>query len=103
MEGQVIAELTVVPVGTGDARLSKYIASCIEILKSRQDLTYQLTAMGTIVQGPLDKILEVTRQMHEVPFTMGAQRVVTSLKIDDRRDRPSTMATKVDSVLKLIR
>jgi len=39
--------------------------------------------------------------MHEVPFEKGASRVITTLKVDERRDKPSTMAGKVESVLKL--
>ena len=101
MEGQVVAVLAIVPVGTGDAGLSHYIAACLEILQDRKDLSYQLTPMGTVIEGSLDKVLEVTRQMNEVPFGRGASRVVTSLKIDERRDKPSTMAGKVESVLKL--
>ena len=101
MKGQVVAELSIVPVGTGDAGVSHYVAACLEVLQGRKDLAYQLTPMGTIVEGPLEKVLEVVRQMHEVPFSMGVSRVVTSLKIDERRDKQSTMAAKVQSVLKL--
>ncbi len=85
MKGQVVAEVAVVPIGTGDAGLSHYIAACLEILEGREDLSYQLTPMGTVIEGSLEKVLEVTRQMHEVPFDRGASRVVTSLKIDERR------------------
>ena len=38
--------------------------------------------------------------MHEVPFSKGALRVVTTLKIDERRDKVLTMEGKVESVLK---
>ena len=101
MEGQVVAEVSIVPIGTGSAGLSHYVAACLEILEVRKDISYQLTPMGTVIEGTLDKILEVTRAMHEVPFSKGAVRVVTTLKIDDRRDKTSAMATKVQSVLKL--
>jgi uncharacterized protein YqgV (UPF0045/DUF77 family) len=36
--------------------------------------------------------------MHEVPFGEGAQRVSTLIRIDDRRDKVSTMAGKVKAV-----
>ena len=62
---------------------------------------YAIMGMGTVMEGPLDKVLEVARLLHEVPFNKGAFRVMTTLKIDDRRDKVSTMAGKVDSVLKL--
>jgi len=100
MEGQVVAEISIIPIGTGDAGLSHHIAACIEVIKDRKDLSYQLTPMGTTIEGTLDKVLEVTRQMHEVPFHSGVSRVVTTLKIDERRDKPLTMASKVESVLK---
>ena len=62
-------------------------------------LTFQLTPMGTIIEGEVDVIFAVLRAMHEVPFSQGAVRVSTLIKIDDRRDRPGhSMAGKVASV-----
>ena len=101
MKGKVVAEISVVPVGTGDAGLSRYVAACLDVLQARKDISYRLTPMGTVIEGSLDIILEVIRKMHEVPFGMGVSRVVTSIKIDERRDKPATMAGKVESVLKL--
>lgn len=101
MKDRIVAEVSIVPVGTGDTGLSPYIAACLEVLEGRKDLSYRLTPMGTIIEGPLDKVLEVTHKMHEIPFSKGVLRVVTTIKIDDRRDKASTMAGKVESVLKL--
>jgi uncharacterized protein (TIGR00106 family) len=101
MKGKVVAEVSIIPVGTGDTGLSHHIAACLEVLEGRKDISYRLTSMGTIIEGPLDKVLEVIHKMHEVPFSKGASRVVTSLKIDDRRDKLSTMAGKIESVVKL--
>ena len=101
MKGQVLAEVSIIPVGTSDTGLSRYIAACLKVLEGRKDTSYRLTPMGTIIEGPLDKVLEVIRKMHEIPFSKGASRVVTLLKIDDRRDKSSTMAGKVESVVKL--
>ncbi len=101
MKSRVVAEVSIIPVGTGDTGISRYVAACLEVLEGRKDLSYRLTPMGTVIEGSLDKVLEVMRKMHEVPFDKGASRVVTTIKIDDRRDKPSTMAGKVESVLKL--
>ena len=100
MKGQVVAEISVVPIGTGSTGLSQYIAACIDILDNRKDLSYQLAPMGTIIEGPVDKVFEAARQMHEIPFDKGVLRVVTTLKIDERRDELLTMSGKVESVLK---
>jgi uncharacterized protein (TIGR00106 family) len=101
MKGQVVAEVSIVPIGTADASISRYIAASLEVLEAKKDLSYRLTPMGTVIEGPLVKVLEAIRDMHEVPFSKGAQRVVTSIKIDDRRDKAVTMNGKLESVRKL--
>jgi uncharacterized protein (TIGR00106 family) len=101
MKEHVVAEISVVPLGTGNASLSQYVAGCMEVLDSRKDVSYQLTPMGTIIEGPLDKVLDVARQLHEAPFSKGVSRVLTTLKIDDRRDKKITIDSKIESVLKL--
>ncbi len=98
MKEQVIAEIHVIPLGTATTSLSHYIAACINIIKQAQDISYQLMAMGTIIQGPLERILELAQKMHEVPFAMGAKRVVTTINIDDRRDKSVTIDSKVKAV-----
>jgi len=36
--------------------------------------------------------------MHEAVFNAGVMRVVTTIKIDDRRDKTSTMDSKMESL-----
>ncbi len=98
MKEQVIAEIKIVPLGTATTSLSRYIAACLDTIKQAQDISYQLTAMGTIIQGPLERILELVPKMHEVPFAMGAKRVITTINIDDRRDKLITIDSKVQAV-----
>jgi len=98
MKEQVIAEIHVIPLGTATTSLSRYIAACISTVRQAQDISYQITAMGTIIQGPLERVLELAQKMHEVPFAMGVKRVVTSINIDDRRDKLITIDSKVKAV-----
>ena len=98
MKQQVIAEIHVVPLGTATTSLSHYIAACIDIVKQAQDISYQLTAMGTIIQGSLERILELAQKMHQAPFAMGVKRVVTTINIDDRHNKPLTIEGKVKAV-----
>ncbi|HIE11842.1 MAG TPA: MTH1187 family thiamine-binding protein [Desulfotomaculum sp.] len=93
----IVAEISVVPLGTGSPGLSRYIADCVKVLEE-SGLSYEVTAMGTIVEGEFDAVLAVVRQMHQVPFRAGVLRVVTTLKIDDRRDRPLSAKGKVETV-----
>jgi uncharacterized protein (TIGR00106 family) len=89
--------LTITPLGTATPSVSKYVAGVERILRA-SGLTHQLTAMGTLIEGDLDRILAVIREMHEHPFTQGAMRVSTSIRIDDRRDKEHTIAGKMRSV-----
>jgi uncharacterized protein (TIGR00106 family) len=99
MKGRkVVAEITVVPLGTGSPGVSEYVAACMGVLEKNKKISYRLTPMGTILEGPLDEVLSVTREMHEVPFKKGALRVSTTLKIDDRRDKALSMEGKLKSV-----
>jgi len=89
--------LTITPIGTATPSVSRYVAGVEKVLRA-SGLKNQLTAMGTIIEGDLDAILEVVRQMHEHPFGEGAVRVSTLIKIDDRRDKEHTIAGKMRSV-----
>jgi uncharacterized protein (TIGR00106 family) len=92
-----IAFVTIAPLGTGSTSLSAYVARVERVLRE-SGLKHELNAMGTLIEGELDRILEVVRRMHEQPFLEGAARVSTLLKIDDRRDKPASLASKVRSV-----
>lgn len=93
-----IVETSIVPLGTGDTSVSRYVADCHTVLKEETRIRYQLTPMGTILEGDLDVILAVIRKMHETPFHKGARRVSTAIKIDDRRDKEASMEQKISSV-----
>ncbi len=93
-----IVQFTTAPLGTGSPSVSKYVADCHKVVQNQDEVKYQLTPMSTILEGDLDKILELIRKVHEVPFDNGALRVSTSIKIDDRRDKVASMEQKMNSV-----
>lgn len=95
--GNVVAEVVVVPYGTGTTSLSKYVADVEKVLRS-YGLKTLLTPMGTILEGELETVLEAARAAHEVPFEAAAMRVGTTIRIDERRDKDLSMEGKVRSV-----
>ena len=97
-----ILEISVVPIGTKDTSLSSYVADCLRVLKEAK-VPYELTAMGTNLEGDLRKLVTVALKMHQVPFNKGAHRVVTTLKIDDRRDKKGTLSGKKRAVKNKLR
>jgi uncharacterized protein (TIGR00106 family) len=97
-----IAEINIIPLGTPGAAVGDYIADAVSVLEE-SGLDFEVTAMGTIVEGELEEILGVARRMHETPFSKGVLRVVTSIRIDDRRDREATASEKVEAVRQRLR
>ncbi len=95
-----IAEVSIIPLGTKTPSLSKYLARAFRALQDEKNIKYELTSMGTIIEGDLGEILRVVRNMHENAFGDEIMRVITTVKIDDRRDKTLTMRGKVESLLK---
>ena len=98
MKDSVIADIRILPLVTDTASVSGIIAAVINVLKQAPDINYQITPMATVVEGPLDRILGLMQEMHEIPFSLGVDRVVTSISIDDRRDKRITMESKVRAI-----
>lgn len=94
-----IVEVSITPIGTETPSISRYVAKCEKVLEDFPGVKYQLTPMGTVIEGELRTIFEVIAKMHEVPFDHGAARVSTLIKVDDRRDKKATMDGKIKSVL----
>jgi uncharacterized protein (TIGR00106 family) len=93
----VILEIHVAPLGKEGASLGDTVVEIVKVAEA-EGINYQIGPMGTSMEGDLDTLLRVARQMHEVCFTLGYPRVITTLSIDDRRDKDLSMAYKVDSV-----
>jgi uncharacterized protein (TIGR00106 family) len=93
------AEVSIIGLGRPSASASEYIAEMHRRLQRQSKVRFRLQAMGTELEGDLEGILEVVRELHNVPFEAGLPRVYTVLKIDERRDKPSqTLEDKVRSV-----
>jgi len=93
-----VVEVRVVPVGTDSASVSSYVAASYKVVEE-EGLKHQLTPTSTIIEGDLNEVLNVVRRMHRTPFNKGADRVVTSIFIDERKDKPTEMDDMVDTVI----
>ncbi len=94
-----IMEINIIPLGTKTPSVGRYIASALKVLKKEKDTKYELTAMGTIVEADsLDFLLNLAKKMHGAVLSEEIDRVVTTIKIDDRKDKKLTIEEKVRSV-----
>ncbi len=92
-----IAEISVIPVGTKTPSLSGYVAGVLNVLEKAK-VKYQVTPSGTIIEGDLEKILALVAKMHGSAFGDAVSRVVTTIRIDDRRDKSVTSESMLKSV-----
>ena len=92
----MLAELSVFPLDRGGEGLSKYVAESMQIIES-SGLAYEVHALGTLIEGPADKVFEVIRKCHD-NMTRHSDRVMTTVKIDDRKGATGRIKGKVKSV-----
>ena len=76
-----IAEVSIVPLGTKTPSVSQYVARAVKVLEREKGIKYETTAMGTIIEGDLDRILAAVKKMHEGTFVEGVARVITTVEI----------------------
>jgi uncharacterized protein (TIGR00106 family) len=92
-----VVQVSVVPVGTASASISRHVAHCIDVLEAT-GLTYRLTPMGTVIEGDLREVLDAIASMHEQTFGGNVVRVLTTIIVDDRKDKALTMDGKLSAV-----
>ena len=79
----MLAQFTVHPMD--ETHLSKDVAQMLEIL-DKEDVKYCLGPMATAVEGSWDHVMSAIRCCHDAMLKRHA-RVVTTITIDDRKDR----------------
>jgi uncharacterized protein (TIGR00106 family) len=96
------ADLTVIALGRAEVSASRYVAEIQRRLAAQDRVGYVMHAMGTSLEGDTADVLALVGELHAVPFELGIPRVYTVLKLDERRDREATLASKVESVQRLL-
>jgi uncharacterized protein (TIGR00106 family) len=92
-------DISVVPIGTGSPSSGDYVAGAHK-LAVESGLPFALSEFGTTVEGSVEELLALAAKVHAAPFAAGAQRVVTSIKIDERRDKVIHLGDKARAVEK---
>lgn len=76
-----VAEFSIIPIT--DEQLTPFINAAVDVVK-KSGLKYEVDAMSTTVEGDLNQILQVVQKAHMAVKSMGADRVLTEIRIDDR-------------------
>ncbi len=90
-------QITVIPIGTESTSVGSYIADIEQFLRDR-GVEHYLHDMGTVISGTTQELLQLALEVHSLPFTKGAERVITNITLDERLDMDRKIGDKQQSV-----
>ena len=91
----VLLEFSMFPTSLGESK-SAYVARILDII-DQSGVTYQLTPMGTILEGERPEVMGVVTACFDA-LKADCPRIATQIKIDYRAGDESRMKTKIASV-----
>jgi len=93
----IISQLSIAPLGESTS-VSKYVKIAVQTIKN-SGVKYKNNAMATVIETEdIDTLFEVVKKAHNAVVEAGAKRIITELKIDDRRDKNATSESKIKAV-----
>ena len=94
----IVVEFAVVPLRTKTPSVSKYVAAAVKTVEEF-GFKAELTGMGTVFEAKgMKTALAAIERAHNAVFEAGAKRVVTFVRIDERRDKESSVERKTRAV-----
>jgi uncharacterized protein (TIGR00106 family) len=97
----VVAEFSIHPIGSGTS-VARYVKAAVTALSKIPTLTFEVTPMSSVLEAEnLGTILEAVEVSHRALRSMGAKRISSSLRIDERLDKPRTMSDKTRGLKRL--
>lgn len=95
----VLAEFAMFPTDKG-ASVSQYVSQVIDCI-DKSGITYQLTPMGTIIEGSFEDVMRTITECFKV-LEPHCNRVYSSIKIDYRKTDDSRMKSKTAKIQSIL-
>ena len=93
----IIAQLSIAPIGDSSS-VSKYVKEIVKVI-DESNLKSETNAMATVIESKdLDTLFDLIKKAHMTMVNSGAKRVITELKIDDRRDKNASIESKLNAL-----
>ncbi|MFY7855502.1 MAG: thiamine-binding protein [Rubrivivax sp.] len=79
--GHMLAEIQVIPrpLGTAQERY-RHVDAAIAVIQA-SGLRYEVHALGTVVEGPPEKIWPLLQAVHQATLEAGAERTLSVIKV----------------------
>jgi len=99
----VIAEFSIHPIGTGTS-VGRYVKAAVRSMSGIPGLTFDVAPMSSVLEAEnIGTILEAVEVSHRALRSMGAKRISSSLRIDERLDKRRMMSDKTRGLKRLTR
>lgn len=95
----MLVEFSIVPIGVGSS-IGDHVAEVLKIVDA-SGLPYKVNPMGTVIEGEWNQVMALIKKCHDAIMKTG-ERAMTTISIDDRKDKPDRIEEKVKSVEKRI-
>ena len=95
----VLLEFAMAPRGVGES-LSAHVARMLDII-DKSGLAYQMTPMGTILEGEWDEVMSVVNACFKA-LEKDSPRIGVNIKADWKKGGASRLTSKIESVEKIV-
>ncbi len=91
----MLADFSIMPIGKGES-LSKFVAQAVGLIVE-SGLPYHLGPMSTAVEGNWNQVMTLIKKCRDKMLD-SSNRVVISIKIDDRKGAKNMITSKLKSI-----
>jgi uncharacterized protein (TIGR00106 family) len=94
-----LLEISIVPVGTDSPSFRSQVTDAVRIIEEK-DLKYEVTPTATVLEGDIYDLWDLAKEIHQKALEVGPERIVTTINVDHRTDKPMDMDQQVEKVEK---
>jgi len=91
----VLVEFSMFPTDKGES-VSPYVSQIIDLI-DKSGFTYQLTPMGTVLEGTWEEVFGVITSCFKV-LEPQSNRISSAIKVDFRKGDKSRMKSKIEKI-----
>lgn len=91
-----LTELSIFPLDKGDS-VSTYVSKVVEMIRD-SGFTYQLTAMGTLIEtDTINESLHIIQKAHDI-LSQHSERIYCTTKFDIQKGKSNRIFGKIKSI-----
>jgi uncharacterized protein YqgV (UPF0045/DUF77 family) len=96
MKNNIHLSIQIIPLQiAGQRHPYAIIDKAIELI-DQSGLSYQVSAMETVIEGGYDKVMDIAKKAQQICFEEGANELVVNMKLHIRKDGDITFHEKME-------